>query len=272
MTKQVHDGEVVSDSKPAQQSQGVLTKKDERDFKLAVMKNKTSVMDPVEYAQTKKLAADFLASGSVARSFDNVNQVMMALLAGREMGMSTTESLNGLYFVDGKLNIYGKATPAALRRHGWQIKFKDESDNSCTAVVSNVNTGEVIEDTFTFEEAEKSGFTKDRNGNIKFGWKPGINRKRKLRYGVLSLIIHTYLPDVVGGVTSIGEYSEDYVEGERVSSRAASDEKLEKAAETLRAAKSLDELKQTYMGLSGSEKVALAQLKDELKSNFEESV
>jgi len=185
--------------------------KEIREFKREVMMTTTNAMNPIEYAQTKKLAKDFIESRSVAKSFANENQVLMALLAGREMGMSTMESLSDLYFVNGILNIYGKATPAALRRHGWRIKYEDKPD-SCTATVTNVKTNEEIVDTFTFQEAEQSGFVKDSYGKVKLGWREGANRKRKLRYGVLSLIIHTYLPEVLGGAVGIGEYSEDYTQ------------------------------------------------------------
>ena len=191
-----------------------LTSADVRAFKKSVMTEKTGVMDPIAYAQTKQMAADFIRSGSVSRSFSNTEQVLMALMAGREMGMSTMESLNDLYFVSGSLNIFGKATPAALRRHGWRIRYSDESDQSCTATVKHIETGEEISDTYTYDEADKSGFTKDSSGRLKLGWRLGANRKRKLRYGVLSLIIHTYLPEVIGGAAGIGEYSVDYMEAE----------------------------------------------------------
>lgn len=195
---------------------GVLTQEDKRDLNMAVLTKKTNVMDPVEYAQIKKIAGDMMQSGALAKSFANTDQVLMALMAGREMGMSFNEAVNDLYFVNGKLNIHGKATPAAIRRHHWQIKYKDETPDSCTASIKNMKTGEEIEDTFTFKEAEESGFTKDSSGKVKAGWLPGANRRRKLRYGVLSLIIHTYIPEVVGAVAGIGEYTEDYIEGEAV--------------------------------------------------------
>ncbi len=169
-------------------------------------------MNPIEYEQIKKIAKDFWTSGALNKGFQNETQIVMAMLAGREMGMSFNEAVNDLYFVGGKLNIYGKATPAALRRRGWRIKYKDETPESCTAVVTHPKTGEEIEDTFTYKEAELSGFT----GDNKPGWKAGANRRRKLRYGVLSLIIHTYIPEVLGAAAGIGEYSEDYIEGERL--------------------------------------------------------
>jgi hypothetical protein len=194
------------------QPKSVLTAEDRRNLNLAVLSETTNVMNPIEYEQIKKVAKDFWSSGALSKSFQNETQIVMAMLAGREMGMTFNESVNDLYFVNGKLNVYGKATPAALRRHGWRIQYTEESPDSCTATLTNPKTGEEITDTFTFMEAEQSGFT----GSSKPGWLPGANRRRKLRYGVLSLIIHTYIPEVLGATAGIGEYTEDYMDGERL--------------------------------------------------------
>lgn len=192
------------------QTASILTDEDKRNLNLAIRSETTSVMNPVEYEQTKMLAADMMKSEAISKKFVNVNQVMMAVMAGREMGMGVMESLSDLYFVGGTLNIYGKGTPGALRRKGWRITYSNESQESCTATVTNPSTGEEITDTFTFEEAKLSGFVGDGR---KPGWLPGANRRRKLRYGVLSLIIHTYIPEVLGPVSGIAEYSEDYIAG-----------------------------------------------------------
>lgn len=146
-----------------------------------------------------------------------------------------------MYFVGGKLQIYGKATPAALRRAGWRIRKFEETKDSCTATVFNPKTDEEITDTFTFQDAELSGFTKDKYGNIKLGWKEGANRKRKLRYGVLSQIIHTYLPEVLGSVTGIGDYSEDYMAAEQLDGQYRQAREQEKRAEKLERLQHLDE-------------------------------
>lgn len=213
-------------------AKSVLTDEDKRNLNLAVLSETTNVMNPVEYEQIKKIAKDFWSSGAISKSFVNETQIVMAMLAGREMGMTFSESLSDLYFVGGKLNVYGKATPAALRRRGWRIQYSEETPESCTATVTNVKTGEEITDTFTFKEAEQSGFT----GNGKPGWLPGANRRRKLRYGVLSLIIHTYIPEVLGAASGIGEYSEDYLEGEIVANETARSNKLEATKDRIAAA------------------------------------
>ena len=216
----------------AAQAPSILTDDDKREITMAIKTKETGVMDPVAYEQMKVIARDMLASKSLPSTFTNAAQIQMALMAGREMGMTTMESLNDLYFVGGKLQIYGKATPAALRRAGWRIKF-DDAEDACTATITNVKTGEEITDTFTLQDAELSGFVKDKYGNIKVGWQPGANRKRKLRYAVLSQIIHTYVPEVLGSVAGIGEYSDDYLEAEKLDKEYRAEETKEKQAEKL---------------------------------------
>ena len=187
----------------------------------------TNVLDPIAYAQMKEVAQSFYDAKAINKQFENVEQILMALMAGYQLGMTFQESVTGLYFVNGQLNIYGKQTPAVLRRAGWKHVFVDEVEGkSCTAIIwkggtvydqdkqqmlpDPENIEEFYKDTFDISDAEKSGFTVDNYGKKKVGWRDGKNVKRKLRYEVLSLIIHTYLPEVLSGVAGIGEVSERY--------------------------------------------------------------
>lgn len=231
MADKANQPETKTETPPAKGS--VLTDDDQREITKAISTTATSVMNPVEYAQMKKIANDMIASKSLPATFTNAAQVQMALMAGHEMGMTTMESLNDLYFVGGKLQIYGKATPAALRRAGWRIKKFEETADSCTATVYNPKTEEEITDTFTFKDAELSGFVKDSRGCVKLGWKEGANRKRKLRYAVLSQIIHTYLPEVLGSVAGIGDYSEDYMDAQNLDAAYRKEQENEKRQEKL---------------------------------------
>lgn len=228
-----------TDTKQEQAPTGVLTDDDKRELTMAIKTKETGVMDPVAYEQMKIISRDLIASKSLPKTFENAAQVQMALMAGKEMGMTTMEALNDLYFVGGKLQIYGKATPAALRRAGWRIKF-DDAEDACTATITNPETGEEITDTFTMKDAELSGFVKDNYGNVKMGWKPGANRKRKLRYAVLSQIIHTYVPEVLGAVAGIGEYSDDYLDAEKLDKAYRAQQEEEKRAEKLDKLRHLD--------------------------------
>lgn len=220
----------------------VLTDQDRRDLTMAVKQTTTGIMNPVEYEQTRIIAKDLIKSNALPKDINNVEQVMVMISAGREMGMTPFEAIHDLYFVGGKLNLQGKATPSAIRRAGWRIKQFDEDNEHCTATVYNPKTGETITDTFTFEDAELSGFTKDSKGYLKFGWRAGANRKRKLRYGVLSQIVHTYIPEVLSSVVGIGDYSEEYSQSEsdvhehdEAEGRAKKLEKLKSMTETVEA-------------------------------------
>ena len=95
-----------------------------------------------------------------------------------------------------------------MKEHGWTIKYSNESQESCTATISRGK--EKYTETFDFADAEASGYTTDNYGKLKIGWRPGMNRRKKLRYGVLSLIISTYIPEVLGSAMGIVEVSDDY--------------------------------------------------------------
>lgn len=168
----------------------------------------TSFLDPNLYIQMKALAQDFINSRAIPSVWQDASQVLVGLQTGVEMGMKPMEAMNSLYPVNGAINVWGKATTRRLKEHGWTIQYSDETQEICTATVTKGN--ESYTETFTFEEAKQSGYTLDRSGRLKIGWTPGMNRRKKLRYGVLSLIISTYIPEVLGSAMGIVEVSEDF--------------------------------------------------------------
>lgn len=181
----------------------------------------TDIFNPVAWQQMKGMATAFAASGALPRDM-NANKLVLLIQAGYEMGMKPVESIKSFYFVNGILTIFGAATIRRLREHGWRIQYQesDENGGSCTATVTKRHSADDIEtytDTFTFKDAEASGWTK----GTKPGWLLGANRKNKLRYGVISKIIKTYIPEVLGSAVDISEIAEDAtvvaVKGGRVS-------------------------------------------------------
>lgn len=152
------------------------------------------------------MAETFVKSGALPQT-DNTSTLMMKLQAGYEMGMTPLESVKSFYFVKGVMNIFGSATVKRIKDHGWKIKY-EEKPNECTAIVTKGE--EKYSDTLTFSDAEKSHWT-SANGALKAGWYEGANRKMKLRYGVLSMIIKTHLPEVMGSAIDIKEVAEDTV-------------------------------------------------------------
>lgn len=173
----------------------------------------TSFLDPNLYIQQKALANDFIKSKAIPSVWQTAEQVLVGLQTGVEMGMKPMEAMNSLYPVNGAINVWGKATTRRLKEHGWSIKYSDETQETCTATVTRGD--ESYTETYLFSEAEASGYTMQKNKysgqmELKVGWLPGMNRRKKLRYGVLSLIIATYIPEVLGSAVGIVEVSDDY--------------------------------------------------------------
>lgn len=152
----------------------------------------------------RTMANDMVQSGALPPS-DNVHTIMIKMQAGREMGLKPIESIKAFYIVKGVLNIYGDAVIRRLREHGWLVSYKEKQDE-CIATITKGE--EVYSETFTFQDAEKSGWTK-ANGTLKAGWVDGINRRRKLRYGAISTLIKTFVPEVLGSAAEIAEVAQD---------------------------------------------------------------
>lgn len=173
----------------------------------------TNFLDPNLYVQLKALANDFIKSKAIPTVWESAEQVLVGLQTGVEMGMRPMEAMNSLYPVNGAINVWGKATTRRLKEHGWVIKYSNESQEECTATVSKGK--EKYTETYKFADAVESGYTTQKNKytgqqELKVGWRPGMNRRKKLRYGVLSLIISTEIPEVLGSAMGIVEVSDDY--------------------------------------------------------------
>lgn len=200
----------------------------------------TSFLDPNLYTQLKGLARDFIASKAIPAVWTTPEQVLVGLQTGVEMGMKPMEAMNSLYPVNGAINVWGKATIRRLLEHGYKIKYSNETQETCTATVTRGK--EKYIETFDFADAEASGYVYQNSKygggrELKVGWKPGMNRRKKLRYGVISLIISTYIPDVLGSAMGIVEVSDDYDLGTNKNPKEiASEERKQriKAAETKR--------------------------------------
>lgn len=169
---------------------------------------KTNYMNPTVWGQIVGMSKTLFESHALPKHLINTAQVVMQLQAGFEMGMKPIESLQSLYMVNGAINVWGKAVPRRLREHGYNIKYTNESNEACTAIVTGAGR-EKYEETFKFQDAVDSGWTHDSNGHLKIGWREGANRKLKLRYSVLSLIIKSYIPHVLGAADEIQEIYED---------------------------------------------------------------
>jgi hypothetical protein len=186
--------------------QEVVQKSPKNNYQVDVREVRTNYFDPIVWQQMKGMAEVFKASGALGKD-ENASTLVMKIQAGYEMGMKPIESIKSFYFVNGLLSIFGAATVRRLREHGWNIQYKEEK-NKCTAIIRKGE--ESFTDTLTFEEAQQSNWT-SVYGKLKPGWYEGANRKMKLRYGVTSMLIKTYVPEVLGSAVDITEVAIDTV-------------------------------------------------------------
>jgi len=191
----------------------------------------TSLLNPEIYVQMKILAQDFINSKAIPACWVTASQVLVGLQAGLEMGMKPMESMNSLYVVNGAVNIWGKAVTKRLRLHGYQIKYTNETTGEVTATITKGKEKHSF--TFKFADAEASGYTKDSYGKDKIGWKIGQNRLLKLRYGALSALLKTEVPEVLDGVNGVAEIENDFAEQPKALS-VGSEDKVNAIAEAVK--------------------------------------
>lgn len=210
----------------------ILTDEDRREMTLAARNTETSVLSPVQYNQSKIVAKDFFESGALPKHIQNETQAFVTIITGAEMGLKPMEAIQGLYIINGIITLWGKAVPRQLKKHGWKHKFTEEDQDHCTVLVwrgdsykEPADTDEQYEETFYFKDAQDSKYTTDSYGKMKVGWLPGQNRKLKMRYNVLSALIKTYIPDVLGEAADIAEVAQDFIEGEVVNNDTKADPK-----------------------------------------------
>lgn len=170
-------------------------------------------MNPVVWQQMEKMAQVFFMSKAFPSYIQNAAQLQVIMQAGYEMGMKPMEALKSLYIVNGQVNVWGAALGRRLREHGWTIKYNKDKDadegEGVTAIIERKSTKEKYEMTAYFSAAEKSGYTK-YNGTEKVGWRAGTNRRLKLSYLALSMLIKLHVPEVLGSASDIQEVAEDY--------------------------------------------------------------
>lgn len=186
-----------------------LVKTEDLKSSLIAKSQKTDVFNPVVWNQFNGMAKTMIESNAMPDHIKTPAQAMVVMQAGYEMGMKPMESINSLYIVSGVTTIWGKAITQQFRKHGYKLNFKDEENK--TTVTAIHKNGDTYTETFTFDEAEKSGYTKSNYGKLKFGWKEGANRNIKLRYNAMNKLAKTQCAEVLGTTSGIAEVYQDAI-------------------------------------------------------------
>jgi len=90
-----------------------------------------------------RLAKIFHESGCFANTIQNIQQALVVLMAGAELGLKPIESMNCFYFFKGALRIYGFGLSKILSRAG--VSFTFHTLNRKEVDVSYYKNGQLIQ-------------------------------------------------------------------------------------------------------------------------------
>lgn len=125
-----------------------------------------------------------------------------AILFGAELGLNPIQSLQNIFVVHGQPAIYARTAVALVKRHGYDIRTVEESDDSVTVSATNLRTGQTEISTWDIARATQAGFT----SNKKYSTEP-----RAMLYAKAAMeVCRRIAPDVLLGIA----YSSEEIEAE----------------------------------------------------------
>lgn len=145
-----------------------------------------------DWSTMEIIAKTFLNAGAMPKGIDTAPKLMVILQAGREAGLSPIESLNSLYFVNGKVAMYGDAVPLQIYRAGHSIEWGECNAETATVTITRGDTGKSMTTTFTMEQARQRGY--DRNEIYK------KYPENMLKWRALSMTAKFICPDALRGI------------------------------------------------------------------------
>ncbi|ATN90866.1 RecT-like ssDNA binding protein [Gordonia phage Lysidious] len=85
-----------------------------------------------------------------------------AILYGAEIGLNPIQSLQQVFVVHGTPAVYARTMVALLHRHGYVIETLSSTDEAVAVRGTDPRTGRVEEAEWTFERAQKAGYTSNK--------------------------------------------------------------------------------------------------------------
>lgn len=114
---------------------------------------------PQTLEEAFRLSSALAASGMAPKGIDRPEQIMVAIMAGAELGLAPFQSLQSFAIVNGRPALYGDGLMAVARQHGVRVKEWIEGAGDAAVAHCEVTRpdGEIIARTFTVAQARKAG-------------------------------------------------------------------------------------------------------------------
>ena len=181
----------------------------------------TLAYEPASLEEGFRMAKILVDSGLTPRGVDTPSKVFLIMAQGRELGLSTMQSLTNLYVVEGKVSLSSDLMAALVLKSPVceYLRPVEVSDQRATYVAKRKGGAE-FRFSFSWEDATKAGLTSRQTYKQ--------NPSDMLRHRALSKMVRAVFPDVISGLYTRDE-AEDIVD---VTPRTTVAEVVHAAAET----------------------------------------
>jgi hypothetical protein len=112
---------------------------------------------PQNLEETFRLAGAIAASGLAPNTLNTPEKIMVAIIAGAELGMPPFQSLQSFAVVNGRPTLWGDGLVAVVRSKGFRVReWQEGNGDALTAFceVTRPDSGEVISRTFSVADAK----------------------------------------------------------------------------------------------------------------------
>lgn len=159
---------------------------------MQIENDNTLWFDNRAWSVMKEMAREFQQSGALPKTM-TAQQALMAIQAGREIGMMPVAALTYIAFVNGRATLYGDGAIMQVVRVGHKVEFTDCTDKTASCKITRRDDGRFMEATFTMEMAVKRGLT------AKGG--PWITApENMLKFKAFHMIAKFIVPDALHGM------------------------------------------------------------------------
>lgn len=160
---------------------------------------------PQSLEEAFRLAGALAASGMAPRGIDKPEQIMVAIMAGAELGLAPFQALQSFAVVNGRPTLWGDGLMAVVRARG--VRVKEWLDGEGEAMIAHCiatrpDTGEEIARAFTVADAKKAGLWGKQGPWQQYP-------KRMLQMRARALALRDGCADMLRGI-QIREEVEDY--------------------------------------------------------------
>lgn len=120
-----------------------------------------SALVPQSLDEAFRVATAMAASGMTPKGVDKPEQVLVAIMAGAELGFAPFQAMQSFAVINGKPNIWGDALPALLWSRGFDIEEWYDDEDAPTKAFCKITRpgGKEITRTFSVEDAKRAGLT-----------------------------------------------------------------------------------------------------------------